>query len=54
MLKSDTSGCCGPDNKIKNINKEEEKLNENFMKIRDAYLEEVKKEKEVADEEQEL
>jgi hypothetical protein len=54
MLKSDENSCCGPDRKINNINKEESKLNDAFIKIREEYLEEVKKEKEVQDEEEEL
>jgi len=52
MLKGDeNSSCCGPDNAIKKIDKEEEKLNNEFIMLRDEYLEEVKKEKELKDEE---
>lgn len=52
MLKSnENNACCGIDSAVNKINNEEEKLNEQFIALRDEYLEEVKNEKEVLDEE---
>lgn len=44
MIPADSSSCCGDDAKTK-IDKQEYKLNFEFEKIRDIYLEDIKKDK---------
>lgn len=49
MIKKDSQPCCGDSDKVK-IEKAELKLNYEFEKLRDVYLEELKKSKDEVEE----